>query len=74
MKNKLLALVLILAPVVSLWAQVPPPPTQGGNGAGGPGGQDPGTPIDQYTLILFVLAFCLSIYYFLNKQKKTEKS
>ncbi|GEM_PF-1337025 len=74
MKNKLLALVLmLLVPIVGLWAQVPPPPTQGGHG-GGPGAPDPGTPIDQYTLILFVLAFGLSIYYVLNRQKRLTKS
>lgn len=73
MKNKLLALVLILVPFMELWAQVPPPPTQGTDAAGGPGSPD-GTPIDQYTLILIILAFCLSAYYLFIKNRKTVKS
>lgn len=66
MKTRLLSILLLVVPVLSIFAQVPPPPDYGED-AGTPGAQD--TPIDQY-LIILVLAFALiGAYYFWNQRK-----
>ena len=66
MKNKVLTILLLLLPVVSIFAQVPPPPDQGEDG---PTPGSTGTPIDQYVLILLVVVTLLSVYYVWNQRK-----
>ncbi|MBW7870595.1 MAG: hypothetical protein H3C39_05990 [Flavobacteriia bacterium] len=67
MKNRiLLTLLIILLPVIDLFAQVPPPPDYGED-AGTPG--SPSTPIDQYVILLIAVGFIFAGYY-LWRQKK----
>ena len=56
---------------MTIFAQVPPPPTQGEDAAGGPGVPD--TPIDQYVFVLFLIGASFALYIFWN-QKKFAKS
>ena len=71
MKNRLLSFLLLILPLVTIFAQVPPPPTQGEDAAGGPGVPD--TPIDQYVYVLFLIGASFALYIFWN-QKKFAKS
>lgn len=71
MKNKILSILLLLVPIVNLFAQVPPPPNQEGDSAGGPG---PETPIDQYLIILMVFVGIFAIYYVSNRKRILAKN
>ncbi|MDD3458118.1 MAG: hypothetical protein PHO74_01385 [Weeksellaceae bacterium] len=66
MKNRLLTLLMILLPVINLFAQVPPPPDYGED-AGTPG--TPSTPVDQYVILLIVAGILFATFY-LWKQRK----
>lgn len=70
MKNRILSLMLLVLPLVSLFAQVPPPPTQGEDAAGGPGVPD--TPIDQYVFALLLFGITLALYVMLSKRKMAK--
>lgn len=72
MKNKILSILLLLVPIVNLFAQVPPPPTQGEDAAGGTGATD--TPIDQYLIILMVFVGIFAIYYVSNRKRILAKN
>lgn len=71
MKNKILSILLLLVPIVNLFAQVPPPPDQGEDAAGGPGAE---TPIDQYLIILMVFVGIFAIYYVSNRKRILAKN
>lgn len=66
MKNRILSILLLLIPIVNLFAQVPPPPDYAED-AGGPGSGE--TPIDQYLVILVLAIIFVSAYYFWNQRK-----
>lgn len=72
MKNKILSILLLLVPIVNLFAQVPPPPDREEDSAGGPGAQ--GTPIDQYLIILMVFVGIFAIYYVSNRKRILAKN
>lgn len=62
----------MLVPIVNLFAQVPPPPDQAEDAAGGPG--TPATPIDQYLIILMVFVGIFAIYYVSNRKRILAKN
>lgn len=66
MKNRIINLVLFLLPVISLIAQPIPPdgPGDQGEDAGGPG-----SPIDQYLIMLAVVALFVAGYYIWKQRK-----
>lgn len=73
MKNKILSLILLLIlPVVKVFAQVPPPPTHGED-AGTPGAPSQ-TPIDQYVFILIAAAITITVYYILKNRRIAVKA
>jgi len=72
MKNKILSILLLLVPIVNLFAQVPPPPVQDQDN-GGPGTNTP-TPIDQYLIILMVFVGIFAIYYVSNRKRILAKN
>jgi len=67
MKKFLLALTLFFVSFAEMWAQVPPPPTYQEDGAGTPGA--PGTPVDEYTFILFGIALLIGVYFVWNRRR-----
>lgn len=67
MKNRILSFLLLVLPLVTLFSQVPPPPTQGEDSAGGPGVPD--TPIDQYVFALILIGVTFALYVVLSKRK-----
>lgn len=66
MKNTILTLLCLFIPVINLFAQVPPPPTQGED-AFTPG--TPNTPVDQYVIILILAAVLFGTYFLWSKKK-----
>lgn len=70
MKNILLSFLLLILPLVTVFAQVPPPPTQGEDSAGGPGVPD--TPIDQYVVALILIGITFALYVVLSKRKMAK--
>lgn len=66
MKNRIFAFLILLIPAINLFAQVPPPPTQGED-AFTPG--SPSTPIDQYFIILLVIAIVFAGYFLWNQKR-----
>ena len=68
MKKSLLTLLAFLMSVSALLAQVPPPPDYHENASGGPGSPS-ALPVDQYTIILFLLAIGVGFYVIWNKKK-----
>lgn len=72
MKNRLItSLLVLLLPVITVFAQVPPPPDQGED-ALGPGAPD--NPIDQYLLILLVVAVFMIGYFVLHQRRLISKT
>lgn len=71
MKKRILILLILLQPVFSLFAQVPPPPDYGED-AGVPGG--PATPIDQYIIFMVIIAVAIAYYFTLHQKRKIIKS
>ncbi|MFA7448904.1 MAG: hypothetical protein WCY77_10740 [Weeksellaceae bacterium] len=69
MKNRILSFLLLVLPLVTVFAQVPPPPTQGED-AGGPGVPD--TPIDQYVFALLLIGITFALYVVLSKRKMAK--
>lgn len=70
MKNKILSLLLLVLPVITLLAQpVPPGDPDYGQDGPGPGGPVDPNPINQYVVLLGVLALVLG-YYYIVKQRK----
>ncbi len=66
MKNRILTLLLLVLPVINIFAQVPPPPDYGED-AGVPGA--PSTPVDQYVVFLAVFAVMFAAYYIWQQRK-----
>lgn len=66
MKTRILSILLFIVPVISIFAQVPPPPDYAED-AGAPGATE--TPIDQYLIILVVAFAIIGAYYFWNQRK-----
>lgn len=72
MKNRLITSILVLLlPVIKIFAQVPPLPDQGED-ALGPGAPD--NPIDQYLVILLLVAVFLVGYFVLSQKRLTSKT
>lgn len=72
MKNILLTIIIMLLPVVKLFAQVPPPPSFGEDASSGPGAPS-NAPIDSYEILLIGAALLLSVY-FLYRNKQIAKA
>lgn len=71
MKRYLINLVLFLLPLSALFAQVPPEPTEGTDGPAP--GAPANTPIDQYLIVLLVLALLMATYVIYSKKKAIVK-
>jgi hypothetical protein len=66
MKNRILSVLLLVVPVLSIFAQVPPPPDYGED-AGTPGAGE--TPIDQYVVFLAIAILVFGSFYIWNQRK-----
>lgn len=76
MKNRILNFILLILPIATVFAQVPPPPDYGEDASGGPGapGAPSKTPIDQieFLMLLAGVALILGIYYYMKSNKVSE--
>lgn len=73
MKNRILNFILLILPIATVFAQVPPPPDYGEDASGGPGAPSK-TPIDQieFLMLLAGVALILGIYYYMKSNKVSE--
>ncbi|MDD3772934.1 MAG: hypothetical protein RBT46_06915 [Weeksellaceae bacterium] len=71
MKRFYINLILFILPLATLFAQVPPEPTEGEDGPG-PGAPS-ATPIDQYIVVLLLFALLMASYVIYTKRKAIVK-
>lgn len=73
MKNFIVNFILLILPIATAFAQVPPPPDFGEDASGGPGAPSQ-TPIDQieFMVVLITVALILGTYYYFKKNKVSE--
>lgn len=73
MKNFIINFILLILPIATAFAQVPPPPDFGEDASGGPGAPSK-TPIDQieFLMLLAGVALILGIYYYMKSNKVSE--
>lgn len=72
MKNFIINFILLILPIATAFAQVPPPPDFGED-ASTPGAPSQ-TPIDQYMFILIVAAITITVYYILKNRETVVKA
>lgn len=66
MKNRILTILALFLPLISVFAQVPPPPDQGED-VFTPGA--PSTPVDQYIIFLMLVGVAFAGYFIWNQRK-----
>lgn len=73
MKNFIINFILLILPIATAFAQVPPPPDFGEDASGGPGAPSK-TPIDQieFMIVLGTVALILGTYYYFKRNKVSE--
>jgi len=73
MKNFIINFILLILPIATAFAQVPPPPDYGEDASGGPGAPSQ-TPIDQieFMVVLSTVALILGTYYYFKRNKVSE--
>lgn len=73
MKNFIINFILLILPIATAFAQVPPPPDYGEDASGGPGAPSK-TPIDQieFMVVLSAVALILGTYYYFKRNKVSE--
>lgn len=73
MKNFIVNFILLILPIATAFAQVPPPPDFGEDASGGPGAPSQ-TPIDQieFMVVLSTVALILGTYYYFKRNKVSE--
>ena len=73
MKNFIINFILLILPIATAFAQVPPPPDFGEDASGGPGVPSK-TPIDQieFMVVLSTVALILGTYYYFKRNKVSE--
>ncbi len=73
MKNFIVNFILLILPIATAFAQVPPPPDYGEDASGGPGAPSQ-TPIDQieFMVVLSTVALILGTYYYFKRNKVSE--
>jgi len=73
MKNFIINFILLILPIATAFAQVPPPPDFGEDASGGPGVPSK-TPIDQieFMVVLSAVALILGTYYYFKRNKVSE--
>lgn len=73
MKNFIVNFILLILPIATAFAQVPPPPDYGEDASGGPGAPSK-TPIDQieFMIVLGTVALILGTYYYFKRNKVSE--
>ena len=73
MKNFIINFILLILPIATAFAQVPPPPDFGEDASGGPGAPSQ-TPIDQieFMVVLSTVALILGTYYYFKRNKVSE--
>lgn len=73
MKNFIINFILLILPIATAFAQVPPPPDYGEDASGGPGAPSQ-TPIDQieFMVVLSAVALILGTYYYFKRNKVSE--
>lgn len=73
MKNFIVNFILLILPIATAFAQVPPPPDYSDDASGGPGAPSQ-TPIDQieFMVVLSAVALILGTYYYFKRNKVSE--
>lgn len=73
MKNFIINFILLILPIATAFAQVPPPPDYGEDASAGPGAPSQ-TPIDQieFMVVLSTVALILGTYYYFKRNKVSE--
>ncbi len=74
MKNFIVNFILLILPIATAFAQVPPPPPDFGEDASGGPGAPSQTPIDQieFMIVLGAVALILGTYYYYKRNKVSE--
>lgn len=74
MKNFIVNFILLILPIATAFAQVPPPPPDYGEDASGGPGAPSKTPIDQieFLIVLITVALIVGTYYYFKKNKVSE--